>query len=372
MPIAARQFTDKTLDNPFPGIPALERTLGRPIISRLSANEALAVYPDRWLRTYREEFLERCREYPDPCAHNLRLALARHRGIGIDEVLVDAGADSLIHLALRTFTQAGDSVLCSTGTYPTFGYFARALGLQITQVPYAGNDVDLRIDLPGLLMAARDLRPKVLYLANPDNPTGHYHDEQAIQSFAQALPEGTLLLLDEAYREFAGNDSHPGRLWINTLRLRSFSKAYGLAGLRIGYAMAPAGLLDYLQQARIHYSVCGPSQWLAEQALQDLDHGLRLVSETRLLRSRFLQRAQEVGLTCLPSATNFVSLCMPSSEAADQLQWALLELGVSVNKPAAINGQSLIRVTLQPDIFVPQIAALIFDGLWRSPSCKNS
>ncbi|WP_226505157.1 MULTISPECIES: aminotransferase class I/II-fold pyridoxal phosphate-dependent enzyme [Pseudomonas] len=366
MPLAARQFIDKTLENPFPGIPALERELGRPIISRLSGNEALPIHPDQWLRTYREEFLDQCRQYPDPAAHSLRLALGRHRGIGIDEVLVDAGADSLIHLALRTFTRAGDQVLCSTGTYPTFEYFARAQGLEVRLMPYAGKGMQLRNDLPGLLAAAWDIRPNVLYLANPDNPTGHYHNEQTIQAFAQALPEETLLLLDEAYLEFAVDDLHPVRLWPNTLRLRSFSKAYGLAGLRIGYAMAPVTLLDYLVQARIHYSVCGLSQWLAEQALDDSAYSLQLRAQTLQLRVRFQQLADEAGLTCLPCATNFVTLCMPSPEAANHLQWALLELGVSVSKPATINGQSLIRITLQPDIFVPQIARLIFARPGRS------
>jgi histidinol-phosphate aminotransferase len=366
MPLAARQFIDKNLENPFPGIPALERTLGRAIISRLSGNEALPIHPGQWLRTYREEFLDRCREYPDPAAYSLRLALHRRKGISIDEVLVDAGADSLIHLALRTFTQPGDPVLTSTGTYPTFEYFARAQGLHVRQIPYAGNGMQLRTDLPGLLAAAWDIRPKVLYLANPDNPTGHYHDEQTIEAFAQALPEETLLLLDEAYLEFAADDAHPVRLWANTVRLRSFSKAYGLAGLRIGYAMAPAPLLDYLVQARIHYSVCGLSQWLAEQALEDTPYSLQLRAETLQLRVRFLQRAEQAGLTCLPSATNFVTLCMTGPEAANQLQWALLELGVSVSKPNTINGQSLIRITLQPDIFVPQIAQLIFARPGRS------
>jgi len=156
------------------------------------------------------------------------------------------------------------------------------------------------------------------------------------------------------------------RLWPNTLRLRSFSKAYGLAGLRIGYAMAPPPMLDYLVQARVHYSVCGLSLWLAEQALEDATYSLQLRTETLQLRARFLQRAEEAGLSCLPCATNFVTLCMPSPEAANQLQWALLELGVSVSKPNTLNGQSLIRITLQPDIFVPQIARLIFARPGRS------
>lgn len=366
MPTAARQFLDKALENPFPGIQALERKLGRPIISRLSGNEALPIYPSQWLRTYREDFLDRCREYADPSAYSLRLALAQRKGVGIDEVLVDAGADGLIHLALRTFTTAGDSVLCSTGTYPTFDYFARAQGLQVRQMPYGASGAQLHNDLTALLAAAWDIRPKVLYLANPDNPTGHYHDQTSIEALAQTLPPETLLLLDEAYVEFAVEDQSATRLWPNTLRLRSFSKAYGLAGLRVGYAMGPAALLDHVLQARIHYSVCGPSQWLAEQALEDAEYHLQLHAETLQLRARFWQRAEEAGLACIPSNTNFVTLCMRSPEAANQLQWALLQLGVAISKPNTLNGQSLIRITLQPDIFVPQIARLVFARPERS------
>jgi histidinol-phosphate/aromatic aminotransferase/cobyric acid decarboxylase-like protein len=116
MPTPARQHLDRTLHNPFPGVAALQRTLGRPIISRLSGNEAVALYPGKWLRTYREDFLTRCREYPDPSAYSLCHAIARNMRVGLEEVLVDAGADSLIHLTLRAFTNTGDKVLSSTGT----------------------------------------------------------------------------------------------------------------------------------------------------------------------------------------------------------------------------------------------------------------
>lgn len=360
MPYPARQYLGKVLENPFPGIDALERTLGRSIISRLSGNEALALYPSQWLRTYREDFLNRCREYPDPAAHGLRQTLSRLKGVSSEDLLVDAGIDSLLHLALRAFTNSGDSVLCSQGTYPTFEYFARSLGLEVRHAPYAGTSHDLHCDLPGLLAAAWDIRPKVLYLANPDNPTGHAHDAIAIEAFARALPADTLLLLDEAYLDFADQDDAAAQTWPNTLRLRSFSKAYGLAGLRIGYAQAPAELLKFLLQARIHYSVSHIALWLAEQAVEDSQHATTLRDETLLLRERFQQRARETGRAFIPSHTNFVTLPLSSPEAANRLQWTLLELGVAVSKPNALNGQALIRVTLQPDVFVPQISSLIF------------
>lgn len=360
MPIAARPFLDYPLENPFPGIPALERKLGRPIISRLSGNEAVPLYPEKWLRTYREEFLTKCREYPDPSAFELRQALARLNKVELDELLVDAGADSLIHLVLRTFANTADSVLCCAGTYPTFEYFARGLGLQIREVAYSGRDTGLRADLPALLAAAWDIRPRVLYLANPDNPTGHYLDQASIAAFANALPSETLLLLDEAYVDFASAGPEANQLLNNTIRLRSFSKGYGLAGMRIGYALAPADLLSYAQQARVHYSVSGIAQWLAIQALEDDDHAASLREETLRLRSRFVKEAEAAKLAFIPSATNFICLPMPGPETASRLQWALLELGVSVSKPDAINGQSLIRVTLQSDLFVPQIARLVF------------
>lgn len=359
MPTPATQFLDQRLDNPFPGIAALERTLGRPISSRLGGNEALAQYPERWRATYSDDFLTRCRQYQDPSAWSLRAALAQQLGVSAESLLVDAGADSLILLCLRAFSNFGDSVLCAAGTYPTFEYFARSLGLEVRRVPYRGEGAALELDLDALLAEARRRPPKVLYLANPDNPTGSFQAQERIRAFARALPEGTLLMLDEAYVEFAESADALGPL-PNAVRLRSFSKAYGLAGLRIGYAVAPPELLAYAQQARIHYAVSSIAQMMAEQVLAEPGHTADLLAQTLALRERFYAMAEAYGMPCIRSSTNFVALPFDDPHALTLRHQALLAEGVSVSRPAPLGSRHLLRVTLQPDVFSASIAAVLF------------
>lgn len=359
MPTPARQFIEQCNTNPFPGIAALERATGQTIRSRLGGNEALAQYPANWRSTYSDAFLTRCRQYQDPSAWSLRQVLARQQGIQADELLVDAGADSLILLFLRSFSDFGDTVLCAGGTYPTFDYFARSLGLQVRSVPYRGEGATLELDLDALLDEARRSRPKVVYLANPDNPTGSYQALERLRGFAQALPEQTLLMLDEAYVEFADHDGALGPL-PGSVRLRSFSKAYGLAGLRIGYAVAPPELLAYAQQARIHYAVSGIAQAMAEEVLEQPAHTRTLLEQTRALRQRFCAMAEAHGVAYIPSSTNFVALPYDDPLALAGVHQTLLERGVSTSRPAPLDGRHLLRVTLQPDVFTPDITSLLF------------
>ncbi|MFF7708863.1 aminotransferase class I/II-fold pyridoxal phosphate-dependent enzyme [Pseudomonas sp. NPDC007930] len=340
--------------NPFPGLAALERELGQPLPARLSANEALALYPRPWTEAFEPALLEHCRQYPDPSALALRQALSRHEGVAPEHLLVDAGADSLIALMLRAYADAGEPVLCSEGTYPTFAYFARAQGLALHTVPYAGHGASRAIDLPGLLQAAQQLRPRLLYLANPDNPSGRFVPLAALKAWAARLPPGTLLLLDEAYLGFA---EHYGDLgpWPATVRLRSFSKACGLAGLRVGYAVTSEGLLAPAQRTRIHYAVSGLSAWLAERMLAEPRHLLALRAHTLALRERFELFARLRGLPYLPSAANFVSLVLPASPALRHWHAAWLRRGVSMALPPPWGDDQLLRLTLHPELFQPAL-----------------
>ncbi|MBD1553561.1 aminotransferase class I/II-fold pyridoxal phosphate-dependent enzyme [Pseudomonas typographi] len=351
-PVLAGPQQRYAIDNPFPGLPTLERTLGRQISSRLSGNEALPRYPNALLEHYGQAFLERCRQYPDPAALALRQALARDQGLAPEQLLVDAGADSLIALMLRTYAGPGDTVLCMEGTYPTFDYFARAQGLVVNTLAYAGQGRSLAIDLQALANAAGRLRPKVVYLANPDNPTGRFHPLERVRAFSLALPEGTLLILDEAYIGFAEHTPDLGP-WPNTVRLRSFSKAYGLAGLRVGYAVAAPELLAPALRARIHYAVSGVALHFAEHMLGEHEHLAALRRETCQLRQHFADFAAHHGLPCLPSATNFVAVPLARTEAVVQWHAHWLQRGVSVALPAPLGASQLLRLTLHPDVFQP-------------------
>ncbi|VEB39650.1 Histidinol-phosphate aminotransferase [Chromobacterium violaceum] len=202
MPHYARHLEHHTIVNPFPGIAKLEAALGRKVASRLGANESMVKPASPLLEQWGEALAELARLYPDPYALALRERVAQRLGLESSQVLFDCGADSLILLALRLRCNAGDAVVCSAGTYPAFRYFAEGVGARILEVPYQSQGVGLRPDLARLCEVAQAERAVVVYLANPDNPTGHYWSAADIQALRQQLPSQTLLILDEAYIDF--------------------------------------------------------------------------------------------------------------------------------------------------------------------------
>jgi histidinol-phosphate aminotransferase len=356
-PTPARPLRQPLPGNPFPGIAALERRTGLAITARLSANEALPLYSEALTQRYGQALLEEARRYPDPTAFELRQALACRHAVSMDELLVDAGADALICLFLRAFTDPGSVVLHSTGTYPTFDYFARSLGLIPQPVNYRIDEHGPRADLAALAREAKRYQARVVYLANPDNPTGSEHSAQAIEAFARALPGGTLLLLDEAYEAFGNAGS--SHLLPNLVRLRSFSKAHGLAGARIGYAMGPAALLKVAEQAKVHYAVSALAQQLALHALREEAHHRLVIAATHALRAQFAALAQAAGIGAYPSATNFVTLQPGSEQAAQRLRERLLAKGASIYLGCINQHISIARITLQPELFTPAISDVL-------------
>lgn len=363
MPHPARPLRSSTGSNPFPGIAALERTLGAPVTARLSANEALPFYSQGLTARYGQALLEQARRYPDPAAFELREALSVHHGVPVGSTLVDAGADALIFLFLRAFADPGSVLIHAAGTYPTVSYFARSLGLRPYSVSYAVAEGSAQVDLASLASEAKRQRARVVYLANPDNPTGSEHGAAAIESFAAALPAGTLLILDEAYEAFGSE--HCAYPLPNVVRLRSFSKAYGLAGMRIGYAIAEPALLEVANRARVHYGVGTVTQSLALAALHDQAHHRSVIAATEELKAWFLEQAAASGLRCLPSAANFVTVPLPDRQAGENLRAQLLAQGASLYL-GALNGHvHIARVSLQPELFNPVLA----DTLFRFRGC---
>jgi len=365
MPRPAPPLRSPTGGNPFPGIAALERSTGLSIKARLSANEALPLYSETLAARYGHALLEEARRYPDPSAYELREAIAGHHGLSVENTLVDAGADALIFLFLRAFADPGSVVIHAAGTYPTVGYFCRSMGLRPYSVSYTLSGGTARVDLARLASEARHQQARVVYLANPDNPTGSEHDWQALKAFAAMLPVGTLLILDEAYEAF-GTPRCASPL-PNAVRLRSFSKAYGLAGMRVGYAIAPPQLLEVAQRARVHYGVGTVAQSLALAALEDQAHHRSVIATTQALKARFIERAQASGLRWLPSATNFVTVRLPHAQTGETLRARLLARGASLYLGQLNGCVPIARVSLQPELFAPALADIIF----RSEGCSH-
>ncbi|PWT72408.1 MAG: histidinol-phosphate aminotransferase, partial [Chloroflexi bacterium] len=222
---------------PFVAPEAIERKSGRSIRLRLGANESNFGPSPRALEAMREAILESA-NYGDPENYELRAAIAQVHGVKIDQVMVGSGIDDLLGLIVRTFLEQNDTAVTSLGAYPTFNFHVAGYGGTLERVPYR----DDRNDLEMLAAAAVRTGAKMVYLANPDNPSGSWYTAAEIAAFRVTLPDSCLLLLDEAYCDFAPADAIPpidpedGGI----IRLRTFSKAHGMAGLRVGYSIAPA------------------------------------------------------------------------------------------------------------------------------------
>lgn len=344
--------------NPFPGLRTLERRLGHALPFQLGSNEGLDMPHQALGEQLGTPLASLARTYGDAQAHELRQRLSVRHEISPDALLVDAGADSLIALCLRALCDTGAAVVTSAGTYPTFRYFAEGHGCRLIEVAYRQAPEVLAPDTDALLNAAWQHHARLVYLANPDNPSGHLLNDSDIAHLREHLPPDCQLLLDEAYHEFRPDhaDSQPLE---NTIRLRTFSKAHGLAGLRIGYAIAPEHVIGKMHKVRIHYAVSSVALAAAETVLAHEEEVYRHVQDVIARRERLAAYLAAMGGNVLPSATNFVALRMQDAQQAAEAQQALLADGVVVHRPPHPALADMLRISAVEEALVPgRLAAL--------------
>jgi len=332
---------------PFVGPEAQERSRGRPFRARIGANESCFGPAPSVIAAMNAASREMWK-YCDPDNHDLKDALARHLGVGIGNVVVGEGIDGLLNLAVRMYVAPGDAVVTSLGAYPTFNFHAVGFGGRLIAVPYEAD----RENLQGLLEMARTHSAPLVYLSNPDNPMATWWEADEVEHFIEALPPATMLILDEAYGETAPPSALPplDLSRPNVIRMRTFSKAYGLAGIRCGYAIADAGVIADFEKVRNHYGVSRMAQLAGAAALADRDYLAGVVSRVVQGRDRVARIAQRNGLTPIPSATNFVTMdCGSDGNFALKVLQGLLERDVFVRKPMAPGLDRCIRVSVGLD-----------------------
>ena len=349
---------------PFVAPEAIERRTGLPIRARLGANESGFGPSPRVIEAMRAAAPTVWR-YGDPEIHDLKQALAAHLMVPADTVVVGEGIDGLHGLIARLIIEPGDVAVTSLGAYPTFNYHVAGFGGRTVAVPYR----DDREDLEALADAARRERAKVVYLCNPDNPMGTWWNAGAIADFIDAVPEETLVLLDEAYCETAPRTALPA-IDIsreNLIRTRTFSKAYGLAGMRCGYGVGEAGFIKAFDKVRNQFGVTRMSQAAALAALADQDWLHEVVARVAAARDRIATIAATAGLASIPSATNFVAIdCGKDGAFAMKVLKALEARGVFVRKPMAPGLDRCIRVSTGPaaelDVLAEQLPLALHDA----------
>ena len=281
--------------------------------------------------------------YPDRRCLKLRRALGRHLDLQPDSILVGNGSTELIHLIARAFLSPGDAAVIFA---PTFGEYAAACSLGgVSPVFLPSNqEVDFRWDLPDALNRISDLRPSLAFLCNPNNPTGIYLSEEEVRQIAESVGQCGLLVLDEAYRSFVEERwrSQPLLGMGNVVLLRSMTKDYALAGLRLGYMVAPQALVERVGKFQYSWSVNAAAQAAGMAALdhpRHVEQGRRVVGASKEFLMKALGR---LGLECLPSAANF--LLIRVGQSARLRRELLTRHGVCVRDCASFGLPEHIRV----------------------------
>lgn len=274
------------------------------------------------------EALNSVHRYPDGVAFRLRHALAEAYGVGFDEVLHGSGSNELIELVVRTFCTPSDHIIFGEPGFAMYRVIAMAHGVEFTAVPTR----DCRHDLGGFLQALKP-NTKVILIDNPNNPTGTYQDVTQVSELLRQVPPEVIVVMDEAYFEYVTASDYPNSLELRHLRerlivTRTFSKIYGLSGMRVGFGVGPARLMNYLNRLRPPFNVGLMSQEAAVAALSDHEHVARSRHHNTTERERLTQALGALGLAVTPSQANFVLVHFDRPTRA--LNQALLERGVIV------------------------------------------
>ena len=317
--------------------------MGRAFDARLGANESV-FGPSPKAVAAMQAAAAGAWMYGDPEAHDLRQALAAHHGITPDHIMIGEGIDGLLGLLVRLIIGPGDAVVTSAGAYPTFNYHVAGFGGQLHTVPYTADHED-----PDRLIAkAREVGAKLIYIANPDNPMGTHHGAETIERMIAAVPEGCLLILDEAYIDLApsGTAARNPATDPRVIRMRTFSKGYGLAGARVGYAIGAAPLINAFNKVRNHFGMSRISLAGALAALEDQAWLAHVQSEVATARDRIAEIARNNGLTPIRSATNFVTVdCGGDGAFAKAVLDGLVARGVFVRMPFVAPQNRCIRIS---------------------------
>jgi histidinol-phosphate aminotransferase len=327
---------------PLPQVAALSPYVpGRPSSSEagsLAANESpFGASP--LVEAALAEAASRIHRYPDPLASVLCAELAEVHGVQPDEILVANGSDEVIYLLVMAYA-AGGRAVCADPPYRLDEIVPQIMGASVVKVPLRDWTHDLA--------AMAGIEADIAFIVNPHNPTGTMVTREAVRDFAERSP-ARLIVVDEAYIDFADDPtaaSMVGEAAGNLVVMRTFSKAYGLAGARVGYLVADPQIIEALRRIRPPFSVTTPSQIAASAALADTVH-LDIVRErTRRGRERLREAFVAAGYEVVPSQANFVLVVAPDAE---ELQARLERGGVSVRLGANLELPGTVRVTVASD-----------------------
>ncbi len=333
------------LANYVPGKPIeeLQRETGISDIIKLASNEN-SLGPSPRAMAAMKLAMGSIYRYPDANGFLIRKKLAEKFNVQINNVVIGAGSEGIISTILRTFLLNEDEIITAKGSFIGFKVLANASGKKVHWVPMKNH----RYDLETMAEKINDYT-KLIYIANPDNPMGTYITREEFDSFYAHIPERVLIILDEAYYEFANSiHDYPDSMtyrYDNVITLRSFSKAYGLAGARIGYGFAHDKLIGNLMKVKVPFEPSYLSQVAGYAALDDTPFLNNTIKLNQSSMGYMIKEMEKLNIQFVPSITNFITTIWDSEDKAISITKQLLEKGVIVRHLNPFGWNNCIRVS---------------------------
>ncbi len=319
---------------------------GQVRVIKLSSNEGALGPSPRAVAAFREAAASLAR-YPDGGATALREAIGARFGLDPARIVCGAGSDELLGLMARGYAGEGDEVLYTEHGFLIYPIAARSVGAVPVKVP----EKNLTADVDALVARAGN-RTRLVYIANPNNPTGSYLTAAELRRLRAGLPAGVILVIDAAYAEFVTEDDYEAGIELvdandNVVMTRTFSKIFGLGGLRIGWAYGPPHVVDVLHRLRMPFNVSTAGQAAAVAALADRDHQETAAAHNARERARMTDALRAAGLTVPPSAGNFVLARFPGGAAeAEAADVFLKGEGIIVRRMGGYGLPDSLRITV--------------------------
>jgi len=290
-------------------------------------------------------FLSQTNRYPDSSGFRLRSELAKINNVNINNVILGCGSEGIMSTIIRTFLHDNDQLISSEDSFIGFRVLANASGKKIHWVKMNNYSYDLNA-----IVNKINSRTKIIYLANPDNPTGTYFSKATFDSFIKKIPERVLVILDEAYYEYAQHlQDYPDSMlyrYDNVITLRTFSKCYGLAGFRVGYGFAHENLISNLLKVKLPFEPSVPAQIAALAALSDQDHLEQTLNLNLNGMNSLLDNFKQLNIRTIPSVTNFITIIFDNEKIAKEFLEVMLQNGIILRGLKSFGLPHCVRVTI--------------------------
>lgn len=290
--------------------------------------------------------LKEIQDYPDPVSRKLRRAIAERNHVNPENIMLAAGSESIISIICRAVFKEHEHAITADATFVGFFVQAGVMGIDVKKIPVTES---YAFDIERILEEV-DENTKAVYIANPNNPTGTYIKKTEYNRLIHELPDSVLLIADEAYFEYAKDvEDYPhaaDNLKSNIIILRTFSKAYGLAGFRIGYAIAHSDLINMLMKAKLTFEPTSCAQAAALAAYNDTEFLQKSVKMVQTGRENLYRFFDEHQITYVKSISNSVLMCLENESEASEFTQAMLEEGVILRQVSAFGLPNCIRITI--------------------------